>query len=731
MTDDLARPPTGVDLELWAGIECTVNRVGDRFHDQLIFNGHHGRPDDLARLADLGVRRLRYPVLWERTAPNFDRPPDFTWSDQRLHLLRELGIAPIIGLVHHGNGPRGTHLLDSAFPEKLAAYAGAVAQRYPDVDDWTPINEVVTTARFAALYGHWYPHARDIRLCLRAILNQCRAIALAMRAIRAVNPRARLVQTEDLGKVSSTLPLAYQARHENERQRLALDLLSGRVVPQHPLWPHLRAAPASVAELERFIIDPTPPDIIGVNYYVTSDRFLDDRLHDYPAAMHGGNQRHRYVDVEAVRVSAGLTGHEALLRDTWARYRTPLAITEVHLGCSRDEQLRWLDEAWTGAQAARAAGADVRAVTAWAAFGAFHWDKLVTSLDGAYEPGLFDVRSNPPRPTALAHAARALGAGRKIEHPALARPGWWRRSERVLYPEPGLVHGDGQDWPAGRAPLVVTGGAGTLGRAVERLAIRRGLPCVVLTRADLDVTDQQAVKRVIGEIEPWAVVNAAAYVRVDDAEDDRERCHRENVDGAVNLAEVCQAHGVRLATFSSDLVFNGDAQRRYREGEATDPLGVYGESKARAETEVLRIQPDALVVRSAAFFGPWDQANFVSRVLEDLRAGAPVRAAQDLVVSPTYVPDLIDATLDLLADGEGGIWHLANDGEVSWADLARQVARMANLDDDMVEASPADQLGFRARRPRFSALDSERGRLMRPLNHALTAFMNDTGTGPR
>jgi dTDP-4-dehydrorhamnose reductase len=136
-------------------------------------------------------------------------------------------------------------------------------------------------------------------------------------------------------------------------------------------------------------------------------------------------------------------------------------------------------------------------------------------------------------------------------------------------------------------------------------------------------------------------------------------------------------------------------------------------------------------VRSAAFFGPWDQANFVSRVLEDLRAGAPVRAAQDLVVSPTYVPDLIDATLDLLADGEGGIWHLANDGEVSWADLARQVARMADLDDDMVEACPADQLGFRARRPRFSALDSERGRLMRPLNHALTAFMNDTGTGPR
>jgi dTDP-4-dehydrorhamnose reductase len=86
----------------------------------------------------------------------------------------------------------------------LAAFARAVAERYPWVEDYTPVNEPLTTARFCGLYGHWYPHARDVRLFARALLNQCRAVALAMRAIRLVNPRARLVQTEDLGRVHST-----------------------------------------------------------------------------------------------------------------------------------------------------------------------------------------------------------------------------------------------------------------------------------------------------------------------------------------------------------------------------------------------------------------------------------------------------------------------------------------------------------------------------------------------
>src|SRR4051812_20301738 len=105
-------------LEIWGGVECTVNRVGDRWFDQLSWSGHERRADDLNRFAALGVRALRYPVLWERLAPHGLNDIDWRWSDERLSRMRALGIRPIVGLLHHGSGPAGTSLLDDKFPEK-------------------------------------------------------------------------------------------------------------------------------------------------------------------------------------------------------------------------------------------------------------------------------------------------------------------------------------------------------------------------------------------------------------------------------------------------------------------------------------------------------------------------------------------------------------------------------------------------------------------------------------
>jgi dTDP-4-dehydrorhamnose reductase len=145
-------------LELWGGVECTVNRVGDRYFEQLTRNGHDARIDDLDRFASLGITAIRYPVLWERTAPNGLSRASWDWADRRLNRLHELGIQPIIGLVHHGSGPRDTSLIDPDFPARLAEFAGAVARRYPWVSAYTPVNEPLTTARFSGMYGHWYPH---------------------------------------------------------------------------------------------------------------------------------------------------------------------------------------------------------------------------------------------------------------------------------------------------------------------------------------------------------------------------------------------------------------------------------------------------------------------------------------------------------------------------------------------------------------------------------------------
>ena len=197
-------------LELWGGIECTVNRVGDRYIDQVVLTGHQHRFDDLDRFADLGIKALRYPVLWERMVPTDPAQPDWSWTDERLVRLRELGIRPIVGLCHHGSGPRWTGLLDPEFPHHLARFARAVSERYPWVDAYTPVNEPLTTARFAALYGHWHPHARDERTMVRALVHECLAVQLVMQEIRQVNPSAQLVQTEDLGRVWSTPRLRYQ-----------------------------------------------------------------------------------------------------------------------------------------------------------------------------------------------------------------------------------------------------------------------------------------------------------------------------------------------------------------------------------------------------------------------------------------------------------------------------------------------------------------------------------------
>jgi dTDP-4-dehydrorhamnose reductase len=167
-------------IEIWGGLECTVNRVLDDYFSQMERNGHAVRDDDLERFASLGIRAIRYPVLWERIAPDGNEDADWSWPDKRLQRLRELGVTPIAGLVHHGSGPRHTSLVDPGFAEQLAAYAGMVARRYPWLEHYTPVNEPLTTARFSGLYGVWYPHGRDEKTFIQALLNQCRATMPAL-----------------------------------------------------------------------------------------------------------------------------------------------------------------------------------------------------------------------------------------------------------------------------------------------------------------------------------------------------------------------------------------------------------------------------------------------------------------------------------------------------------------------------------------------------------------------
>lgn len=712
------------DVEIWGGLECSVARIGDSYVDQVVLSGHQHRPDDLDRFAALGIRRIRYPVLWERVAPDGLDRADWRWTDARLGRLRDLGCRPIVTLVHHGSGPRSTNLLDPRFASGLEEFAARVAERYPWVDAYTPVNEPLTTARFSGLYGHWYPHARDEPSFLRMLVHEIQATRRAMAAIRAANPAALLIQTEDLAKVHATPPVAHVAASQNQRRWLSLDLLTGRLDPAHPFWPRFCDAGLGDA-VAALTTHPCRPDILGFNYYLSSERFLDHRVERYHPRpwTYDGSERH--MDVEAMAVLAeGPSGIEELLREAWDRYGLPLAVTEIHNGSTRDEQLRWLYEIWQAARRLVVEGVDLRAITAWSLLGSYDWNHLLTRCVGYYEPGAFDVRAARRRPTAIARMVRQMATEGQADHPVLDAPGVWHRAERFRWSPVSCTPSAPPDrtpaWcrPTSQArQLLIVGATGTLGRAFARICMHRGLAHHLAGRSELDIAAPASVEATLARHRPWAVINAAGFVRVDEAEEAAERCRRENAAGPAVLAAACSAAGIPLVGFSSDLVFDGAKRSPYVETDAVSPLSVYGTTKAEAEQAVAAYE-HGLIIRTSAFFGPWDEHNFVTVALRSLAQNRPFIAADDVTVSPTFVPDLVNTVLDLLIDGERGVWHLANTGATSWAGFAREAAHRVRLDPRLVRGVPAAALGWIARRPVYSVLGSIRGTFMPPLADA-------------
>jgi dTDP-4-dehydrorhamnose reductase len=654
--------------EVWGGVECTIVRLRNRWRDQSVETGHRERLDDLDLIAELGIRTLRYPVLWETVSPHSPNHADWSWHDSRLARLRDLRITPIAGLLHHGSGPAYTDLLDRELPEKLAKHAEAVARRYPWIESFTPVNEPLTTARFSGLYGHWYPHHRSVPSLLRALINQCRAVVLSMQAIRRVTPGARLVQTEDLGKAFSTPLLGYQADYENARRWLTFDLLTGRLTRGHELYAHLVENGIREDELSFFADRPCPPDVLGINHYLTSERFLEHRRDRLQGHRTGSNGRHRYADLEAVRADlpAGRTGPEARLMEAWDRYRLPVAVTEVHHGCSRDEQLRWMDEVWNAALASRQRGADIRAVTVWALFGAMDWNSLLTRRHGHYEVGAFDTRSAPPRITALGRATKQLVQNGRMEHPVLDTPGWWRRDERLYRPTISKVI----SLRTPRRKLLLVGAPGVLREGLLKTARHRGLACAT---ADDGIPDILAM---IERHRPWAVVHTGG-----------------SEGGGADLAALASACGT-----------------------ARLPLLTFGADPSEGAPDAGRLPAGGvLAIRTGPLFAPWEVDDLIFPLLDKLALGRPFSVRQMPDTAPSYVPDLVHAALDLLIDGERGTWQLTNGGAVSHWAIARRLAALGGYDPHLVQAEAAAGVDSR-RRPAsghcalMPSLDSALGR---------------------
>ena len=701
--------------EIWGGLECTINRVKDQYRDQLELTGHYCRNDDIDRIAQLGIRKLRYPILWERHEKQQGQKIDWHWTAKQLNRIRKNKIIPIAGLVHHGSGPAFTDLTDKEFPAKLARYAAKVAMQFPWINYYTPVNEPLTTSRFSGLYGHWYPHQANELCFTQILLNQVKATVLAMNAIREINPKAQLVQTEDLGKTHSTPMLSYQADFENERRWITNDLLCGKVDRNHFFWNYFKHLGIAEKDLEFFEQNPCPPSILGFNYYVTSERYLDEQTDLYPLCAPGGNGLHKYVDTEAVR-----TGHSqgisVLLKEAWDRYQLPLAVTECHLSCTREEQIRWFYETWSHCCTLKKQGIDIRAVTAWSLLGAFDWNSLLTKNSGHYEPGVFDVSHNRVRRTSLGKLITSLASTGEYQHPLLADKGWWHPKEEIE-----MENGTAK---ANHSPLMIIGKTGTLGNAFIRVCKERSIPYIALGRADVDILNIDNVRAVVEKFKPWAVINATGYVRVDDAETDADTCFAINAKAPPIVGKICSDYGIRFMSFSSDLVFDGAKKSPYHETDMALPLNVYGLSKSEGEKLILEANPSALIIRSSAFFGPWDKYNFVYQVLYALQYGDNMDIPGDVIVSPTYIPDLCHTAMDLFIDEEEGIWHLSNDGIVTWAEFGSIIAERIGCKNHKLVSKPLIEMGWRARRPHYSVLQSDKGIKLPALDNAIDRYFS-------
>ncbi len=434
--------------EIWGGPECSFNRVKDHYMDQLHYCGFYRRAiADINCIARLRIKAMRFPIIWERLHPTPGHIIDWSTVEGPLNALQKHGITPIAGLMHHGSGPDYADLLHPSFASGLSNFAAQVARKFPWIEYYTPVNEPLTTARFSGLYGLWYPHRRSDRAFVQALLNQLKGVVLSMREIRKINPRAKLVQTEDLAKVYCTPHMRYQAAFENHRRWLTNDFLCGMVKPDHPLWNYFIHAGASESALYFFIENPCPPDILGADYYATSERYLDENMEKYPAEKHGSNHREKYVDVEAIRVRHNNpSGIKVLLKECWERYRIPIAVTEVHINCDFDNQIRWFSEIRDACASLMDQGVDIKAITAWSLLGSFGWNNLLTKPHGDYESGVFDISSGIPEATPMMRYLTQLAEDPDYVHPAQTEKGWWHQEDRFIFdpiPEEELV-GEGR-----------------------------------------------------------------------------------------------------------------------------------------------------------------------------------------------------------------------------------------------------------------------------------------------
>lgn len=274
--------------------------------------------------------------------------------------------------------------------------------------------------------------------------------------------------------------------------------------------------------------------------------------------------------------------------------------------------------------------------------------------------------------------------------------------------------------------VLVTGANGQLGYDVVQHLNELGIEHLGVDRNVLDITNQDAVSKILTSYGPDVVIHCAAYTAVDKAENDRENCYAVNVLGTRYIAEVCQNIDAKMVYISTDYVFDGEGNEPFKETDQPNPINYYGQTKYEGELEVQKLLKKYYIVRISWVFGNHG-SNFVKTMLRLGKEKKEVSVVCDQIGSPTYTPDLAKLLVEMIQTDKYGIYHATNEGYCSWYEFACEIFKQAGMD---VKVKPirTSQYPTLARRPLNSRiskqkLDNQRLKRLTSWENALITYL--------
>ena len=260
--------------------------------------------------------------------------------------------------------------------------------------------------------------------------------------------------------------------------------------------------------------------------------------------------------------------------------------------------------------------------------------------------------------------------------------------------------------------IIVTGCNGQLGRAINQIYENSTeFECVNTDVAELDITNIDAVTKMVAEVKPYAIINCAAHTNVDACETDVDNAYKINAIGPRNLAIACEKIGAKFVQVSTDYVFGAEGNTPRSENMPTNPLGVYGCTKLHGEQAIAEVGAKAIIIRTAWLYSEFGN-NFLKTMLRLTAEKESLNVVFDQVGTPTYAGDLAMAIFSIIEGnkyiGNEGVYHFSNEGVCSWYDFAQEIASAMRHDKCKINPCHSSEFPSKVTRPPYSVLDKSK-----------------------